>query len=155
MVESRYTQWNFPKPFIYFRSESSNTLEIVESRYSQTWCMSWYGTVRVYNKISPICQKAFIPARILEETESILLNLGKCSKPKDTHKPRMQNRGDKEKLSQKESTHCKMCVINVRSLVISIYSCCWSQPPCPNLIGSVNLNWYRGQEKESRQGPGS
>ena len=39
-----------------------------------------------------ICQKAFIPAWILEETESVLLNLGKCSKPKDTHKPRMHKR---------------------------------------------------------------
>ena len=39
-----------------------------------------------------ICRKAFIPAWTLEETESVLLNLGKCSKPKDTHKPRMQKR---------------------------------------------------------------
>ena len=50
-----------------------------------------------------ICQKAFIPAWILEETESVLLNLGKCLKPKDTHKPRMQKR---EKPSQREVYNC-------------------------------------------------
>ena len=50
-----------------------------------------------------ICRKAFIPAWILEETESILLNLGKCSKPKDTHKPTMQKRG---KPSQREVYRC-------------------------------------------------
>ena len=44
------------------------------------------------------CPKAFIPAWILEETENVLLNLGKSSKPKDTHKPRMQKR---EKPSQR------------------------------------------------------
>ena len=33
-----------------------------------------------------------------------------------------------------------MCAINVRSLVNSIHSRRWSRPPCPNLIGSVNLN---------------
>ena len=41
----------------------------------------------------------------IEETESVLLNinLGKCSKPKDTHKPRMQKR---EKPSQREVYRC-------------------------------------------------
>ena len=43
---------------------------------------------------------------ILEETESVLLNLGKCSKPKGTHKTRMQKRGDKEKPSQREVYRC-------------------------------------------------
>ena len=30
------------------------------------------------------------------------------------NEPRMQKRGDKEKPSQREGTHFKMCVINVR-----------------------------------------
>ena len=42
--------------------------DTVESRYK-------YNEVSIY----------FLPAWILEETESVLLNLGKCSKPKDTH----------------------------------------------------------------------
>ena len=54
--------------------------------------------------------------------------------------PRMQKRGDQEKPSLREGTHFKMCVINVGSLVSSIYSRCWSRPPCPHLIGSINLN---------------
>ena len=47
--------------------------------------------------------KSVIPAWILEETESVLINLGKCSKPKDVHKPRIQKR---EKPSQREVYHC-------------------------------------------------
>ena len=91
----------------------------------------------------PICilfEKAFIPAWTLglEETESVLLNLGKCWKPKGTNKP-----------SQREGTHINMCVINVRSS--SIYSRCWSQPPCPNLIGSVNLNQLVIQRQGERE----
>ena len=74
-------------------------------------------------------RKAFTPAWTLEETERVLLNLGKYSKLKDTHKPRMQKRGDKEKPSKREGTHFMMCVINVKSCVSSTQSC-WS---CPNL----------------------
>ena len=47
--------------------------------------------------------KSVIPAWILEETESVLVNLGKCSKPKDMHKPRIQKR---EKPSQREVYCC-------------------------------------------------
>ena len=63
----------------------------------------------------------------------------------------MQKRGDKEKPSQREGTHFKMCVINVRSLVSSIYSRCWSRPPCPNLIGSINLNQLVIQRQGERE----
>ena len=111
-------------------------------------------TQRNFRNATPICilfEKAFIPAWTLEETESVLLNLGKCWKPKGTNKPRMQKRGDKEKPSQREGTHLKMCVINVRSLVSSIYSRCWSRPPCPNLIGSVNLNQLVIQRQGKRE----
>ena len=40
-----------------------------------------------------------------QETESVPLNLGKCWKRKNTHEPRMQKRGGKEKPSQREGTH--------------------------------------------------
>ena len=60
--------------------------------------MRWSPGIAKYNEIS-ICRKAFIPAQILEETENVLLNLEKCSKPKDTHKPRMQKR---EKPNQRD-----------------------------------------------------
>ena len=103
-------------------------------------------TQRNFRNATPIS----IPAWILEETDSILLNLGKSWKPKSTNKPRMQKRGDKEKPSQREGTHFKM-VINVRSLVSSIYSRCWSQPPCPNLMGSVNLNQLVIQRQGERE----
>ena len=43
------------------------------------------------------------------------------------------------------------CVINVRSLVSSICSRCWSRPPCPNLIGSVNLNQLVIQRQGERE----
>ena len=59
----------------------------------------------------------------------------------------MQKRGDKEKPSQREGTHFKMCVINVRCSVSSIYSRFWPRPPCPNLIGSVNLNDTEARRK--------
>ena len=35
---------------------------------------------------------------------------------KDTHKPRMQKRGDKEKPIQREGTQFKMCAIDIRSI---------------------------------------
>ena len=41
--------------------------------------------------------------------------------------------------------------INVRSLVSSIYSRCWSRPPCPNLIGSINLNQLVIQRQGERE----
>ena len=63
----------------------------------------------------------------------------------------MQNRGDKEKPSQREGTHFKVCVINIGSLVSSIYNRCWSRPPCPNLIGSVNLNQLVIQRQGERE----
>ena len=98
--------------------------------------------------VSILFEKAFIPAWTLEETESVQLILGK---PKGMNEPRMQKRGDKEKPRQREGTHFKMCVINVRSSVSSIYSCCWSQPPCPNLIRSVNLNQLVIQRQGERE----
>ena len=52
-----------------------------------------------------IFEKAFIPAQTLEETESVPLNLGKCWKPKNMYKPRMQKRGDKKKPNQREDTY--------------------------------------------------
>ena len=53
----------------------------------------------------------FIPAWALEETESSLLKLGKCWKPKGMNKSRMQKRGDEDKPSQREGTNFKMCAI--------------------------------------------
>ena len=38
-------------------------------------------------------------------------------KTKDTHKPRMQKRGDKEKPIQREDTQFKMCAIDVKSFL--------------------------------------
>ena len=52
-----------------------------------------------------IFKKAFIQAWTLEETESVPLNLGKCWKPKNMNKPRMQTRVDKEEPIQREGTH--------------------------------------------------
>ena len=74
-----------------------------------------------------------------------LVNFREMLETQGTNEPGMQKRGDKNKLSQREGTHFKMCVINVRSLFSSIYSHCWSQPLCPNLIGSVNLNQLLGK----------
>ena len=131
-----------------------NTVNTIESGYSQTWNVStilirW--SLGIHSEIFTMLprsvlilfEKAFIPAWTLEETESVLLN--------GTNKPRMQKRGDKEKSSQREGTHFKMCVINVRSLVSSIYSRCWSRPPCLNLIGSINLNQLVIQRQGERQ----
>ena len=70
-----------------------------------------------------------------------------------THKPWMQKRGNKEKPSQREGTHFKMCVISVRSLVSSVYSNYWSQSPFPNLIRSVNLNQLVIQRPGERESP--
>ena len=119
-----------------------NMVNTVESRYLWGWHMSHkFDTVesghtqRNFHNATPICILFEKSAWTLEETESVLFNLGKCWKPKGMNKPRMQKRGYKEK----PGTHFKMCVIKVRSLVSSIYSR-WSQPPCPNLTGSVNLN---------------
>ena len=50
-------------------------------------------------------RKALIPAWTSEETESVPLNLGKCWKLKNTHKLRMQKRGDKQKPSQREGIY--------------------------------------------------
>ena len=93
-------------------------------------------TQQNFRNATPICilfEKAFIPAWILEE-----LILGKYWKPKATNEPRMQKRGDKAKPSQREGTHFKICVI-------------WSQPPCPNLIGSINLNQLVIQRQGERE----
>ena len=72
-----------------------------------------------------------------------LINLRECWKPKVRTSPGC--RREQTKISPGDGTHFKMCVINVRSLVSSIYSHCWSRPPCPNLIGSVNLNQLSGK----------
>ena len=78
-------------------SEISPTLEMVESGNSVRfpWRSFMIYRVQVFAELmhvmiqwSPgieisICRKAFIPAWTLEETESVLLNLGKCSKPKE------------------------------------------------------------------------
>ena len=82
-----------------------------ESRYSRT--NACYDTVESRYEIS-ICRKPFIPPWIPEETESVLLNLGKCSKPKYAHKPRMQKRA--EKPSQRKCT-----------VVLSDWSIPWSR----------------------------
>ena len=77
---------------------STNTLDRVESRHAdQTSVQSRMGMC--------LCQQGdhFIPAWTLEETESIPLNLGKCWKPKNTHKPRMRMRG-----GNLEKVHIKM-----------------------------------------------
>ena len=71
-----------------------------------------------------------------------LVNFREMLETQGTNEPGMQKRGDKNKPSQREGTHFKMCVINVRSLVSSH---CWSWPLCPNLIGSVNLNQLSGK----------
>ena len=69
------------------------------------------------NLICILFKKAFTPAWTFEETESVLLNLGKCWKPKGTHKPRMQKRGDKKKPNQRESTHINN--INVKVWLVA------------------------------------
>ena len=78
-----------------------------------------------------------------------LINLRECWKPKVRTSPGC--RREETKISPGDGTHFKMCVINVRSLVSSIYSHCWSRPPCPNLIGSVNLNQLVIQRQEERE----
>ena len=75
-------------------SEISPTLEMVESGNSVRFLRRSFMVyrVQVFAELTPgmirwspvieisICRKTFIPAWILEETESVLLNLGKCSK---------------------------------------------------------------------------
>ena len=94
-------------------SEISPTLEMVESGNSVRFPRRSFMVyrVQVFAELThvmirwslgieiSICRKTFIPAWILEETESVLLNLGKCSKPKDMHKPRMQKREAQSKRS--------------------------------------------------------
>ena len=97
-------------------------------------------TQRNFRNVTLICILSFGKAALTsgsEETESVLLNLGNAGSPRVRMSPGY--RRYKEKPSQREGTNFKMCVINVRSLASSICSR-WSQPPCPNLIGSVNLN---------------
>ena len=94
---------------------------------------------RNFRHVTPICILSL-------ETDSVPLNLRKCWRPKCTNDPR---RGDKAQ--SREGTHFEMCVIDARSLVSSIYSRCWSWPPCPNLIGSVNLNQVVIQRQEERE----
>ena len=80
-----------------------------------------------------------------------LKNLGKCWKTNCTNKPRMQKRGDKERSPVKEKVHILRCVINIRCLVSSIYSHCWSWPLCPNFIGSVNWTNHDTEARRKRE----
>ena len=140
-----------------------NTVNTVESGYSRTWRLSiilirWSPGIHSENSVMLpryVFEKAFIPAWTLEETESVLLNLGKCWKPKGTNKPRMQKRGDKEKPSQREGAHFKMlsCVINVRSLVSSIYSRCWSRPPVRSNRLLTSKRFYTPPSRTIIRGP--
>ena len=96
MVESGYSQTDLTHV---------HNLDMVESGHTQ---QNFHNEPELSQSVY-FFEKAFILAWTLEETESVLLNLatGKCWKPKDMHKPRMQKRGDKEKPSQREGTHVK------------------------------------------------
>ena len=113
-------------------------------------------TQRNFRDVTPICsfEKVFKTAWpwTSEETESVLLNLGKCWKTKGMNEPRMQKRGDKQKPSQREfeGTHFKMCVINVRSSVSIVFTVIIGHDR-PILIGSVNPNQLMIQRQEERE----
>ena len=59
----------------------------------------------------------FIPASTLEETESVLLNFREMLETQGYAQAK-----DAEERRQREGTHFKMCVINKRNLVSSIYT---------------------------------
>ena len=44
-----------------------------------------------------------------------------------------------------------MCVINVRIWLVVFTLVCWSRSPCPNLIGSVNLNHATTEARRKRE----
>ena len=65
---------------------------------------------------------------------------------------RYEQAQDADERRQKRYAHFKMCVINVRSFISKyIYSRYSSQPPCPNLIGSANLNQLVIQRQGERE----
>ena len=86
-----------------------NTINTVESRYSQT-CMESGHTQRNFGYATLICtlfEKAFIPAWTLEGTESIL---GKYWKLKCMNKPRIQKREETKRSPVKEKVHILRCL---------------------------------------------